>query len=515
MQNVCENASTRRLKGGNKKLLIGALVLTIGAFVSKFLGAFYRFPLTNILSSNGMGIYQMIYPLYSLLLVLSSSGIPVALGVIIAEGLERKQFAYVRKVEKVSLAFVVIVGFFLSLCVYLFSGALSSLQGNELGRLGYMALAPSILFVSVISGIRGIFQGRQNMVPTALSQICEQVVKIVFGIILAKLFIDKGIEYAVMGALLAVTISELVSLVFLLILFKKRKREIFIISEKESFVSNGQVIKDLIKIALPITITSAVLPLSLFFDSVVIINLLKTTMSIESATSLYGVFSGVVMTLINLPVVVSTSMSTSLIPTLTKAICMKDIKEQKSVVATCKEIVLWVSIPCMIFFIVAGLNIIELVFSSSLLNSEILLASKLLAFQSVTTILLSFLQLYSSVLQCYKEAIKGAFILICGVIIKTIFIIFLTKSFGIYSVCAGYVFGYLFSFALYFIEARKFVKTNVSGEIIKVVMSTINAVLLFFILKNVNFSFILTCFACIVLYLVHMFIFDVFKKLAV
>lgn len=517
MQYVRQNVQTAGLKNSGRKFLIGAVVLTIGAFLSKFLGAFYRFPLTNILLSNGMGIYQMIYPLYSLLLVVSSSGIPVALGVLIAENLEKKRFNYVKKIEKFSLLFVFFIGLILSLIVYFFSGTIASLQGNELGKLGYMALAPSILFVSLISGIRGVFQGRENMLPTALSQVCEQVVKIILGLILAGKFVSFGVEYAVMGALLAVTISEAVSLVFLLFFFKwrrKSKREIENVDEykDDEKITAKSVLKDLVKIALPITITSAVLPLSLFFDSVVIINLLKTIMPIDSATSIYGVFSGVVMTIINLPVVVSTSLSTSLVPTLSKAISSGNKKAQEKIFKASKNIILWVCIPCILFFIVAGYNIVDLVFSSSLVNEEVLLASKLLAFLSVITILLSFMQFYSSVVQCYKKPLKCAFNLILGVVIKTIIIILTTKFFGIYSVCVGYIIGYFITFILDYLEVKKHIMSPFTDEFLKIVLSTFNAVTLFFILKNINISFIFIVLLCVLFYLLHMLIFEAFKN---
>lgn len=512
MQNAYQDAQPRRLNNSGRKFLIGAIVLTMGAFLSKFLGAFYRFPLTNILASNGMGIYQMVYPLYSLLLVVSSSGVPVALGVLIAENLQKGNYSYVRKLEKTSIVFVCLVGLFLSLIVYFFSGTIASLQGNYLGRLGYMALAPSILIVSVISAIRGIFQGRQNMLPTALSQICEQVVKILFGLFLANKLSEYGVEYAVMGALLAVTISELISLVFLIIFLKKRKSADEKKEGGETF-NYKKIIKDLIKIALPITLNSAVLPLSLFFDSVVIINLLKVTLSTSTATSLYGIFSGVVMVIINLPVVISTSLSTSLVPALSKAISAGDKEKQQKIFETSKNIILWVCLPCVAFFIFAGFNIISLIFSKSLISEEILLASRLLAYLSVTTILLSFLQLYSSVVQCYKRAVRCAFNLVLGVLIKTVLIILTTRFLGVYAVCVGYILGYLLTTILDYIEVRKVVKVGVGQEIIKIGLSTINAVLLFFILKNLAFSFIFIVFLVVLFYLVHMFIFEAFKNI--
>ncbi len=502
---------TEFIKTQKNKFISGAIILSIGAFLSKFLGAFYRFPLTNIITSNGMGIYQLIYPLYSLLLVLSSSGIPVALGKLIAENIELGRINYVRKLEKSTFIIVLIIGLVFSAIIMLLSSQIAILQGNISCKLGYLALAPSILLVSAISVIRGIFQGRQNMLPTALSQIVEQVVKIILGLVLSAYFLQYGVQYAVMGALLAVTLSEVAALIFLIIVkrISITKKQVATRIDNE-VVSSKEVVCTLFKIALPITICAAVLPISLFIDSAIIVNLLKAgNMSVDSATSLYGIFAGVVMTLINLPVVISTSLSVSLVPNLSVAVASKDTKKQNKICLIARDVVLWVTLPCCAFFALFPNQIISLLFNESI-GDSILVAGNLLLYVSPVVILLSLIQIFSSVLQCYKKVVLPAINLIIGVGIKTAIIVMLMlfTNLGIYSVVIGYLVGYLFALIFDYISLNKLIKLPIFKESVAILLSVLNVCLIMVILQTISqVSFLFSAVICVFVYVIHIYMF--------
>ena len=192
------------LKKENKKLFFSASILGIGAFIAKLLGAIYRVPLTAILKSEGIGIYQMVFPVYALLLDFSGAGVPNALSKLIAENKENKE-RYAKKYLVSSIKLFGIIGFICSFLMLVCSGIIAKAQGNKLASLSYVTLAPSVFFVCLISCYRGAFQGLGKMKPTAFSQVIEQVVKVILGIILAKIF-SYELKKSVAGATFAVTI---------------------------------------------------------------------------------------------------------------------------------------------------------------------------------------------------------------------------------------------------------------------------------------------------------------------
>ncbi|HHW89810.1 MAG TPA: oligosaccharide flippase family protein, partial [Clostridiales bacterium] len=154
----------------------GAAVLGVCSFLAKLMGAIFRIPLTHILGAEGMGLYQMVFPLYALLLTISSGGLPSALSRIIAEKTTKGQTDLARKAFTTALITLTAFGAICALIILLFHRLIALAQGNSSAALSYIAIAPSIVFVAVISAFRGYFQGKQNMFPSALSQIIEQFV---------------------------------------------------------------------------------------------------------------------------------------------------------------------------------------------------------------------------------------------------------------------------------------------------------------------------------------------------
>jgi len=199
--------------GGKKRpVLKGAGILAVCAVIAKLIGAMYRIPLTNIVGAQGIGLYQMVFPLYTVLLTVSSGGLPVAISRVVAERIAKADEAGARRVLFTSLVSLSLIGLAASAAVVLFRAPIAAVQGNPAAALPYLGIAPSVTFVAVISAFRGYYQGKQNMLPSALSQLTEQVIKLGAGLSLARLMLPMGVEYGVLGALLGVSVSELVTL---------------------------------------------------------------------------------------------------------------------------------------------------------------------------------------------------------------------------------------------------------------------------------------------------------------
>ena len=266
----------------------------------KLLGAIYRVPLTRLLGAEGLGAYQMAFPLYTALLTLSSTGIPTALSKLIAEGGDA------RRILKKSLLLFGGTGLIASVLTVIFSGGIARLAGNDRAAYVYAALAPSVFFVSVISCVRGYCQGRKNMLPTALSQMTEQAVKLAFGLFLCSLFGKTPYEKAAL-ATLAVTISEVAALFV-----------VVVAANKAPSGSAGQdaSVKRILTIVFPITLTSVMIPLSRLFDGFFVINLLPFDTS--EATALFGLYGGAAESVVSMPVALCYAIAVAAIPEIAK-----------------------------------------------------------------------------------------------------------------------------------------------------------------------------------------------------
>ncbi len=299
---------------GRKKLdaaIKGSIIISAGGLITKILGAVYRIPLIGILGTEGLGIYQTVFPLYTILLTFSSTGVPSAIAKIVSG-----QSGNGKDVLKSSLALFLPIGAIGFLLMAAAAMPLSTLQGEPKAFYAYLTLSPSVLLVSAISCLRGYFQGKKNMTPTATSQIIEQAVKLLIGLGLCSLIPTKP-YLSVALATLAVTVSEVAALMYLIIKVKPR----FKASDK----INKYPIKRLIAAVIPITLSALLLPLSRVYDSFTVVNILGTYT--ENATSLYGIYTGGVESLIGVPVAVCYGVATAFLPTISSLVKNKDTLE--------------------------------------------------------------------------------------------------------------------------------------------------------------------------------------------
>lgn len=277
----------------------GALIISVGGLISKLLGAIYRIPLVAYLGGEGMGIYQLVYPLYCILLTVSASGIPTGIARLISSGVqvgaERKAFYLYGG-----------IGLIGSLVMFALSTPLSIAQGEPGVALCCRLLSPSVFFVAIISVVRGYFQGKSNMLPTAFTEVTEQLVKVAAGILLAGLYKGNAL-YATAAAVLAVTVSEVIACIFSIIIYLTAQRGV-----KPLFKTSTPSVKMLFAYTVPLTFSAIALPVGQLLESIAVVNILRATA--DNATALYGIFSGCAITLINLPVSVTYGLAAASVP---------------------------------------------------------------------------------------------------------------------------------------------------------------------------------------------------------
>ena len=313
--------SSVKKREGKGAFLKGAVWIAAGGFTAKVIGALYRIPLTNLIGGKGLGLYQLVYPVYCLLLTVSATGIPSSIAKLTAERIAQGKDG--RAVFKTAMKLFVLIGLVGTLFMAIVAPFLAKAQGSEEVLWGYYTLAPSVLLVSAISVYRGWFQGCNRMFPTALSEVVEQVVKVGFGVGFAYLFRDN-IPKAVVFLLLAVSVSELVTLLLMSALYKGAKKRVKMQNE------GGRVeMKSVLRLSIPVTFSAMLLPLSGLLDSVLAPRLLGAYTN--DAVTLFGLFAGGAVTVINLPVSVCYGLAAASVPRVAMAVEKKSATPRKRI----------------------------------------------------------------------------------------------------------------------------------------------------------------------------------------
>lgn len=317
----------------------GAIVLTIGGLVCKLFGGLFRLPLTNIIGLRGIAIFQMVMTIYSFSLVCVSGGVTNSLSKLVATARARGDQKAVGGYLKNALYFSLIASGVFALIFLLFSRGISVLQGANEADYSYKLLALMLPLGALIGVGRGVIQGYGDMIPTAISQIVEQILKFAFGLIFAYFFRGQGISGGVFGAVLGIVVSEVFACIYILVKLRK----------KTNFSFNPGYKKEFFKACLPLTFGGVILPLSHTLESLFIVRLMALSGISESlATSIYGVQTGVVGAILNFPLVISLALSSSLLPNLSFMAERKDFLGQKSSISKAMHAMWFLLVPLVV-----------------------------------------------------------------------------------------------------------------------------------------------------------------------
>ena len=410
-QTVKEVAAMKKTqKKGKWEFIKGAAWIAVGGFVAKLIGALYRIPLTNLIGGHGLGLYQMVYPVYCLLLTLSATGIPSSIAKLTAECIGKGEDD--RVVFKASMRLFLIIGLCGAALMAIVAPYLAKAQGSEEVLGGYYTLAPSVLLVSAISVFRGWFQGKNRMFPTALSEIIEQLVKVGFGLFFAYLFKDNAAK-AVTFLLLAVSLSELVAVFIMFILYKRVPAP-----DKEKKEGGMVGAKSILKLSIPVTFSSILLPLSALLDSVLAPRLLGVYAA--DAVTLYGLFAGGAVTVVNLPVSVCYGIAAASVPAVARAAARRERGESpKKRIFFSLLITAMVALPAAVGLYFFAEPAAKIIFRS-LEGEELLVLVKLIQVFSVSALSLSLVQTLSACLTAQGKPQYAALAMLIGVTVKTL-----------------------------------------------------------------------------------------------
>lgn len=411
----------------NKKetFLKGAVILGLAGVLVKILGAVFRIPLGGIITGVGMGYYQTAYPIYVLLVGIATSGFPVAISKMVSE---RRVAGNYKGADKVFwLVFKVLAIFGVMASSFIFFGAeyiVTERLQNPKAYWAMISLAPALLVVPIMAAFRGYFQGHNDMRPSAISQIVEQIGRVVVGLLAAQLLVSKGLEYGAAGGSFGATAGALAGLSVLLVMYVRSKKK-----DKDSLTApdfavepSSKILRELGMIAFPIIIGALVMPVMVLIDVALVMRRLQSIgFSNEEANLLYGQLSGMAATLVNLPQVVTSAVAVSLVPVISSAFVMKDHQKLKDNTALGIRTSILIGLPAGVGLFALSTPIMQMLFPK-----EPDSLGHLLAIASIGVVFLSVIQSTTSVLQGLGKTQIPVINLFIGALVKLILTYVLT-----------------------------------------------------------------------------------------
>lgn len=311
-----------------QSFLHGAIILIIAGLVTKILGFINKIVMARILGPEGMGLYAMAVPIFVLVVTLTRLGLPVAISKLVAQAEAEGNDQQVKRILVVSLSITGTLSLVFTVLTMFGAKVISSIFLTDV-RAYYplMAITPVVPIVAVSSVIKGYFQGRQNMRPSAYSQVIEQVVRISLVAFLAQLLLPLGLEYAAAGAMISAVLGEAAALFYLWTTFESRKGKTFRVRKNffQQLQKGKQTMRDLLRIGLPTTGSGLIGSLSWTFEAIIVAQSLALAgIATATATAQYGLLSGYAIPLVMLPMFITTSLSVSLVPAVSEALAKKD-----------------------------------------------------------------------------------------------------------------------------------------------------------------------------------------------
>ena len=331
-----QTAKTSTEKSG-RRFLQGALILTVAGVVVKIIGSLNWIFLSWVLGGEGIGIYQIAFPLYLLALSISDAGIPVAVSILTAERAALQDYRGAQRVFRLSFLLLAVTGFALSLLLYFGADWLIGHRVIRDARAYYsiIALAPAIFLVTLLSSFRGYLQGWQMMTPTAVSQIVEQLLRVFTMLVFARYLLPRGLEYAAGGASMGAGVGALGALGVLVWYYCRLQRKLHekmqltpAPAESMELVSSRKLLGRIAALALPVSLSSLMLPVVANLDLFIVpLRLEAAGFTVGQATERFGYLTGMAVPLVNLATIVTASLAISLVPAISHAKSLNDSRE--------------------------------------------------------------------------------------------------------------------------------------------------------------------------------------------
>ena len=363
-----------------KNVLIQGTILAAASIIAKIIGLIYRIPLYNILGDVGNSYYSTANEIYSIILMISSFSLPLAVSRLMSERIQKGQMRNANKVFLCAMRFAVISGGILALLTYAFAGVITKYVMNlEYAKYGLRVLAPAILIFAITGTFRGFFQGFSNMVPTAVSQVIEQIINAIVSLWGAWVLFDYGRTlvaagdnelaapgWGAAGATFGTVASVTVALLFMMYLyarFSRRFRHAIHKDQNSRRESSRFIYRILILTILPIILSTLVYNISNVLDQGIFNAILKTQNYTEKQyATIWGIYSGRFRVLMNVPLSLASSLGPAVVPSLTAAVAARDKEAAVRTVHSSTRYTMIITIPCALGMAALGGPITQMLF---------------------------------------------------------------------------------------------------------------------------------------------------------
>ncbi|MCX7885457.1 MAG: polysaccharide biosynthesis protein [Caloramator sp.] len=456
-----------------KNIVKGTLILGIAGIIAKFLGFFFRIPLIYMIGEEGIGLYQLTYPLYTFLLGISS-GIPIAISKMISERIALNKTKEACRIFKIAFFIMGIFGGISSIFLIIFSKEIIYyLRWSKDSYYSLLGISLAPFFTCVLSAFRGYFQGVQDMTPPAVSLIIEQIMRVLLGVGLAYLLLPYGIAVAAGGASFGAVTGSIAGLFWMILCYsKKRLRYI----EKQSSSSSIVILIEIFKIAIPISIGQAIGAVMSLIDSILVVGLLKNAgFNEQYATVLYGQLTGKAFVLINVPLTLSIALSQSTVPAISESFAIGNREKMVRDIKTSYKLAMILALPCCSGLYVLAEPILSLIFQGFSQGWN------LMQILSIAALFIIIAQTSTSILNGTGKTFIPVCVMVLGSIIKVIInIIFIPiPALNIKAAAYGTLISYFIVALIDFVLVVKYTKINIDFKeiLINPLICTITMVL--------------------------------------
>jgi stage V sporulation protein B len=391
----------------NNNFLVQGSILAIAGIVVRMIGLLYRIPMTNIIGEEGIGVYSTAYTIYNILLLISSYSLPVAVSRLVAARRGVGEYKNAGRVLTCALLFATISGTTMCAVAYFGSGYFArSVMGMPEAEYAIKTLAPTILVMAFLGTLRGYYQGHGTMIPTAVSQVIEQIVNAIVSVGAAWILFNKGMEldaggsnyyqsaYGAAGGTIGTGMGALSAFIFCVILFfffqKVAKQQIKQDTTRDSDLETYPALMKLIIFTIvPVLISTTVYQLSLIVDQSIFAKYVGSDYK-----SVWGIYSGKYNLLTNVPVAFASALASSIIPALSGAMARGDSEDARRKTAEAIRFNMLIAIPCAVGLGILARPLMCLLFSGANIEAGrmMMLGSSAVIFYSLSTITNSILQ---------------------------------------------------------------------------------------------------------------------------
>ncbi len=462
------------------------LSLSASTVLVKIIGLFYKIPMLSLVGGEGMGYFNSAYEIYSLLCIISITGLPVAMSVIISGARDKAD-----GVLSVSLKLFAAIGVIFSALMLVFSHNIAEGLKSEKAYYSILAISPSLFLVCVMGAYKGYFQGLSDMRPICVSSIIEALSKLIFGLLFAMIAIRMSLPVHIVAAagVFSITLGSAISLLYFVLYKRKRSGK----TKRPPTLDKGErrrIIFDIVRISFPATLSSIMMSLVRIVDMTMILRRLQDIgYTSEYANTIYGSYTTMAIPIFSLAAALVSSVAIPLIPELSREISRGDTEAEGDKISCALSLTTYISCPAMIGISLFSGEILSLIFKNQ--TEGVRLITPLLGLLGLSVTSSVLITLTNAMLQAYRQAAKPLISMSAGCLLKIIlsFILIGTKQINIFGAPIGTYFCDLLICILNFVFLFKYFKGRISFKdtvVIPALCSAASIIPVFLVMRTVQ-----------------------------